>query len=713
MAGRDPTTILSGWSFLRATTAAPGVRNRSVFTASLELARNALDAAPDAMIIIDGSGVIRFANRQVSALFGYTHDDLIGKPVELLMPERFRGRHRAQRESYSSQPRLRPMGIGLELFGRRQDGAEFPVEISLSPVAGGEGGEQLIAAAIRDVTDRKRLEAELRKQLEDMRRLHEINTGLMGAIDLPRMLQEILDTTISFQGADFGNIQLYDAEPRSLRIVAQRGFSDAFLARFRVVDSDDDTACGRALRTHSRVVIEDVEMDEAYVPYRALAAQEGYRAVQSSPMFGRDGSTKGILSTHFRQPHVPSKRDLQLTDLYVRLAADLTARAQDEEAILGARDTANRANQAKGRFLATASHDLRQPLQTLALLNGTLRRSVEKPEAILDGLERQEKAIGSMSRLLTALLDISKLESGAIKPDPSDFEVNALFEELRREFETLATDKGLAFEVRPCEAQSDCVRSDRSLVTQVLRNLVSNAIKYTREGRIVLRCLHEVPSMVHLEVLDTGIGIPADQLRYIYDEFYQVGGPHRAGREGYGLGLSIVQRIVTLLDLKLAVQSDVGKGSRFALVVPAGGAGLRPASTTEAAQLVHAAPTPARILLVEDDDGVRNATRMLLKSEGWQVIAVASLAEALEHVRQDPRVDLLLTDYHLSDGELGTDVIAQVREAVAPHLRAVLMTGDTSSAIQKLSPDPLMTIASKPINADELLELLQGLLAVR
>lgn len=290
-----------------------------MFTTSLKLSRSALDAAPDAMIIIDRSGVIRFANRQVTVLFGHAHDELIGKPVELLIPERFRRRHLGQRQTYQSSPRSRPMGVGLELYGQRQDGTEFPVEISLSPISDEEAGGTLVAAAIRDVTDRRRLEIELRIQLEDMRRLHEINTRLMDAVELPKAMEEILVEIIALQGADFGNVQFYDAETSFLRMVAQRGFSEAFLATFRVVDSNDETACGRALRERSRVVIGDLDKDPGYVPYRAIAGREGYRAVQSTPMLGRDGVLKGMLSTHFRQPHVLSQRDLQLTDLYVRI----------------------------------------------------------------------------------------------------------------------------------------------------------------------------------------------------------------------------------------------------------------------------------------------------------------------------------------------------------------------------------------------------------
>jgi len=393
--------------------------------------------------------------------------------------------------------------------------------------------------------------------------------------------------------------------------------------------------------------------------------------------------------------------------LIVAAIRDVTNRFTAERELKEARDEAERANVGKSRFLATASHDLRQPLQSLSLLNGTLRRVMkDRPEA-MEALTQQEQAIGSMSHLLNALLDISKLESGAVKPDPSDFVVSTLFEELRREFASLANNKGLILNVTPCE---DCVHSDPSLVGQILRNLVSNAIKYTRQGWVQLRCLHENSGFVRIEISDTGVGIPADQLRYIYDEFFQVGGPHNRARDGYGLGLSIVQRLVTLLGLKLDVQSELGRGSRFALTLPASRSVVTAKSQVASSLRAPGAPTSARILLAEDDAAVRSATRLLLKTEGYHVTAVASLGEALEHVRLDPTVDLLLSDYHLGDGETGTQVIAAVREALGRPLKAVLITGDTSSAMNNLPPDPLMRIASKPVNAEELLNLLREML---
>ena len=515
---------------------------------SSELVRHALEAAPDAMVIVDEAGTILFANQQVLTVFDYERRDLIGRCVDCLLPERFRERHGHHREQFGVDGRMRPMGAGLELFARRRNGLEFPVEISLSPIQ--DGDRALVAASIRDVTSRKCIQEEL------------------------------------------------------------------------------------------------------------MAARE---------------------------------------------AADQARRIADD-----AREAADRANLAKSRFLATASHDLRQPLQALSLLNGTLRRMTDSPD-LGDVLAQQEQAISAMSRLLNALLDISKLESGAIKPELSDFTVASLLEELRREFAALAATKGLELQIEPC---LDYVHCDRSLVEQILRNLMTNAIKYTRQGVVHLRCLHEAAT-VRIQVVDTGIGIPADQLRYIYDEFYQVGVPTNSVREGYGLGLSIVQRLVKLLGLRLNVHSEPGKGSAFTLDLPQGSGSDRatpPAATTSSTASARG-PRRSHVLLVEDDPAVLAATRMLLRVDGYRVTTATSLTEAEQQARNNPDLSVLVTDYHLADERTGTEVIAALRAVLDPKLKAILVTGDTSRAIKELSADENLRIISKPVDADELLVLLRALTA--
>jgi PAS domain S-box-containing protein len=498
---------------------------------SAELVRHILDSAPDAMVIIDPTGTIVFANRQVTVLFGYESREVKGKPVELLLPERFRSRHVQHRTGYATNLRVRPMGNGLELFALRKDGTEFPVEISLSPIS--DQGEKLIAAAIRDVTERRRIE-----------------------------------------------------------------------------------------------------------------------------------------------------RELSL-----------------------ARESAERTHEAKSRFLATASHDLRQPVQALALLNGALRRMARDPD-LTEALAQQEVAIDSMGRLLNALLDISKLESGAVRPAPCDCNVMELFSQVRNEFAGLANNKGLQFEIQPCAAE---IHTDPVLIGQVLRNLVSNAIKYTLHGKVALRC-RAGDGQFLLEVSDTGIGIPPEQLAHVFEEFYQVGVKTNATRDGYGLGLSIVQRIVQLLGHKLEVTSQPDRGTTVIIRVPAGSQGV--AGSQEPGDARHAGATMRvlpHVLLVEDDPGVRNATRMLLKVEGFRVTTATGVAEALQAARAHPDITLLVTDFHLPDGETGTMVIEALRERLSPELPVVLITGDTSTAVRELRHDELLRLASKPINADELMRLVREL----
>jgi signal transduction histidine kinase/CheY-like chemotaxis protein len=387
---------------------------------------------------------------------------------------------------------------------------------------------------------------------------------------------------------------------------------------------------------------------------------------------------------------------------------DVSERKRIDQAVKEARRDAEHANLAKSRFLATASHDLRQPLQTLGLLNGALRRMITDSEC-REVLEQQELAVDAMSRLLNALLDISKLESGAIKLEFTDFEIAPLFDEMRRVFAGIATNKGLRFSI---DSPGELAHSDPALIGQVLRNLISNAIKYTSTGSVELRCVRQDAGL-RIEVRDSGVGIAADQVSLIFDEFFQIGVSPNSSRDGYGLGLSIVQRIARLLELKVEVSSVPGIGSVFAFQLPR----ARHTGTSQVAKDPRTAQSSAgggafQILLVEDEPGVRNAMRMLLKIEGYRVTTAASAEEAVEHLRAaDADFDLIVTDYHLEGGKTGTQVIAAARELLGDDLKAILVTGDTSSAVRELIVDTNLRITSKPINSDELLALVRSLLA--
>ena len=495
--------------------------------------RALMDSAPDAMVVVDGEGNIVLVNERTEALFDYRREELIGKAIEVLVPERYRARHAAHRGGYDQAPVLRPMGTSLELFARRRDGSEIPVEVTLSPVATA-GGLQVVSA-IRDISDRKRVLEQLRE----------------------------------------------------------------------------------------------------------------------------------------------------------------------------ARGAAEKADRAKSIFLATASHDLRQPLQAISLLNGTLCR-MGKDSDPGEALSQQEAAINVMSRLLNALLDISKLESGAVKPVLTSWQVFTVFDPLRTEFAKIAADKGVSLEV---EGSPAWIHSDVELVGQVLRNLVSNAIKYTHRGSVRVR-VGTGDERLRIEVTDTGIGMAPQELDHIYEEFYQIGVPTNATRGGYGLGLTIVSRIIKLLNLKLDVRSEPGKGSTFALTLPAGTPTVAPTDHLDVRPAAQQISRSAhRVLIVDDEPAVLSATRLLLKAEGYAVVTASSVAQAIERLRESNDLELVITDYHLADGEDGRQVIACARQIHGPDFKGVLVTGDTSAAARGKDGEATLRFLSKPVDPDRLLMLLQELLA--
>ena len=356
------------------------------------------------------------------------------------------------------------------------------------------------------------------------------------------------------------------------------------------------------------------------------------------------------------------------------------------------------ASRAKSRFLAAASHDLRQPIQALNLLNSVAKKHVTD-QAHLRVIEKQQKSLDSMSKLLNALLDISKLEAGMVKPDISDCAVQVIFDELRVEFEGQAETKGLELVIDPCH---DVARSDPRLLAQILENFISNAIRYTHEGLVRLRCHHHRKEFIQLDVLDTGLGISPDEIGSIFDEFHQAN-TSASRPEGLGLGLSIVKRTADLLGCYVEVHSKPGEGSVFSVFVPKGELAMppEPATLTGSDSIL----ATGLVLIVDDEPAVLDATSMLLKIEGFEVLTAASETEALECVSvRTP--DLIITDYHLREGRTGVEVIRAVREHLAVCTPVILVSGDTSDAIV-LNDLERTSFLTKPVNTDKLMEEIQ------
>jgi PAS domain S-box-containing protein len=381
------------------------------------------------------------------------------------------------------------------------------------------------------------------------------------------------------------------------------------------------------------------------------------------------------------------------------LTTDITQRKRFEEEISRAQKLAERADRTKSIFLAAASHDLRQPLQTLRLLHGALEQQHPDGEGqqIIAGIGH---SIDTMSSMLSSLLDINRLETGNLRPSKSDFAVNEIFNSVATDLLQPLEEKGLEWRV----VQSDLVvRSDKRMLEEMIRNLLSNAIRYTDRGKILLGC-RRASDKIRIEVWDTGIGIPGDQLPHIFEEYYC-----DAERGGFGLGLAIVRRLGEILDHRVDVRSRPGKGTAFSIEVPRGQAYVGVSESVPTLDF-DGEPFRGTVLVIEDETTVRSALNRMLTLSGIGVIGAATVSDAVTLIKQKNLCpDLVLCDYNLPGPMNGVESIRALRAALAWNLPAIVMTGDTRSKTTETIASSGVPALVKPFLADELIQLINRL----
>lgn len=380
---------------------------------------------------------------------------------------------------------------------------------------------------------------------------------------------------------------------------------------------------------------------------------------------------------------------------------DMTeGRLINDELIL-AREEADRANMAKTRFLAAASHDLRQPLQTISLLNASMMKLTAAKADLGDLLQRQEASIDSASRMLNALLDITRLESGSIEPHYETTHLASIFEDLQHEFEPAATLKGL----RLTFAQTlKVLITDRILLNQLLQNLIGNSIKYTDGGFVTVYEQIEADGFI-LYVVDSGCGIPDAKLERIFDDYYQA---HASApeRSGVGLGLAIVREVSRLLGYSLGVSSQLGSGTRVRVRIPLAqlATGVSSPSGTHRIAPIHIQCAPCRLILLEDNHAVRAATELFLNLEGYKTLSACNAAEAEALLEKWLPGDLLISDYQLDGALTGLDVLLRARMLHQRTLPAILLSGDLLSMMRMVKNSiPACRFLSKPVDTHALL----------
>ncbi|GHH53868.1 hybrid sensor histidine kinase/response regulator [[Pseudomonas] boreopolis] len=390
---------------------------------------------------------------------------------------------------------------------------------------------------------------------------------------------------------------------------------------------------------------------------------------------------------------------------YVTSYNDITDYKRAEQALLEANETleqrvaersreAEVAQQSKTRFLAAISHDVLQPLNAARLFASALRDSHQNNEEQRHLAERVDASLRAAEELLDGLLDVSRLDAGGLRPTLEVFDAGTLLQELAAQYAPIAASRGLKLHVHP---RALWVRSDRRLLRRVLQNFIANALRYTRQGRIVLGARGR-GAQVELQVWDTGPGIPEHHMQQIFDEFHRYQQPFDWGEQGLGLGLSICQRISRLLEHGLNARSQVGRGSMFSILLPRVAPAVRAAAPP--ADPVRSASNGdslagMRVLCVDNDQEILDGMRALLGRWQVQVIAASTVDDALEKVRAQP--DVMLVDYHLHDRLDGLDTLDALNAASPRHIPGALLTADGRDELKQLARERGYRLLTKPV----------------
>ena len=582
--------------------------------------RRLMESAPDAMILVDPNGRIVMVNEQAETTFGYPAAELIGESVDRLVPERFRAGHGDLVKRFFASPERREMAGGMELRGLRANGQEFPIEVGLSPMETAEG--LLVSTVIRDVTER-----------------HEAAAALAEAEERQRLVLESTSDGI------FG----VDARGRAI-------FINGAAAELLGFDKEDLLGKGiHDLIHHSRADGRPYPVHEC--PMYAAFTHGTSAKIDDEVLWRKDGSSFPV-----EYSSTPLRKDDELVGAVI-VFRDITERKIAEAELLKARDDAQAANRAKSAFLANMSHELRTPMNAIIGYSEMLIEEAEDDpefEAFEPDLRKIHGAGEHLLALINDILDLSKIEAGKMDLYLERFSVGDVLSDIESTVATLVAKNGNSLEVIGAD-EAGTVVSDLTKVRQTLFNLISNAAKFTHEGQITLRVTRDTDATggewVAFEVSDTGIGIPAQKMDELFEEFTQADVSTTRKYGGTGLGLAITRRFCELLGGSIECESEEGKGSTFTVRLPAQ-APEQPrakqpsavaAETAEAdekdrvAVVVQATDEcRGRVLVIDDDPSIRELLGRCLSRDGYEVLLAADGESGLELARSQDLVAITL-----------------------------------------------------------------------
>jgi PAS domain S-box-containing protein len=636
-----------------------------------ELIPKLLDTAPDAIVIVDARGRIVFVNLQAERMFGWSRGELLGAPIEQLIPERARALHVRHRETFTQAPRLRPMGSGLELFGEKRDGSQFPVEISLGPLETAQG--LLISASVRDISERKQTESAVRR----------VQAHLLSAVESIPGAFAIFD--------DSDRLVLCNS---TCRILLGRCIAGEIAGRTLEELIDRNLAGGTFdLRGRSAEALK--------------AAWLAYHREQNGAVDLRTADGQNL-----RVVERPTAEAGTVMTIW-----DVTDDVRHEDELHRARAAAEAASSAKSEFLASMSHELRTPLNAILGFAQLLQRDKKTPlsERQLERVEHVLKGGDHLLRLIDEVLDLARIEAGRISVSPEPVELRSVLGEVKTTLDPMAARAEIALAVADTGAALPQVIADRTRLKQVLMNYGSNAIKYGRKGgTATFRVSHEDGS-VRITVIDDGIGIAEEKQEKIFQPF-QRAGQETGPIEGTGIGLAISKRLAELMQGRVGFTSREAHGSQFWIELPVyraerAGADAERARSGAGAALQGAVGPRYVVVYIEDNpSNIAFMEDLIADFERVELLVAPTAEIGIELVRaRQPNV--VIMDINLP-GMNGIEATRRLHEW--PETRDIPVIALSAAAMvrdaKRVEDAGFYRYLTKPVKVDELARALEELL---